>query len=336
MARNAENHLEYCDHLLAFRFIDGSHSGPHLADEFFKVLDEAGIRHKLGQITMDNASNNNTMMRELEHLLRARGVAFHHDGNRKYVATLERDLVGTGQGVVTACRASGQRRWDLRKLIEDGNDSGYWKGKMINPAHDSMPKVQLLRDCETRWSSTFNLIDRIILLHPAIVRFLQRPEHSDLCHLSLNDYEIGVLCDIHQALEIPHVAQQTFSFERTPTLSMAIPLYKMLNHEWKNLKATIPELSHYISVATGKIDEYIEEGRKTRIYALAMILNPAMKFEWMKAHWLPEDVKKAQNWILEMVSSCNNIVWLTHIAQSDRSLPAGGSISQSSYWRKIE
>lgn len=44
----------------------------------------------------------------------------------------------------------------------------------------------------------------------------------------------------------------------------------MLNHEWKNLKATIPELSHYISVATGKIDEYIEEVRKTRIYTLAM------------------------------------------------------------------
>lgn len=85
---------------------------------------------------------------------------------KKYVATLERDLVGTGRGVVTACRASGQRRRDLRKLIEDGNDSGYWKGKMINPAHDSMPEVQLLRDCETRWSSTFNLIDRIILLHP--------------------------------------------------------------------------------------------------------------------------------------------------------------------------
>ncbi|KIK75277.1 hypothetical protein PAXRUDRAFT_19136 [Paxillus rubicundulus Ve08.2h10] len=141
---------------------------------------------------MDNASNNNMMMRELEHLLCARGVAFHHDGNRvwcfphvinlvvqaflaalkanpsaplsnilegadpmtianvkKYVATLECDLVGTGRGVVTACCASGQRRRDLCKLIEDGNDSGYWKGKMINPAHDSMPEVQLLRDCET-------------------------------------------------------------------------------------------------------------------------------------------------------------------------------------------
>ncbi|KIK73773.1 hypothetical protein PAXRUDRAFT_20510 [Paxillus rubicundulus Ve08.2h10] len=30
---------------------------------------------------MDNASNNNMMMQKLGHLLHARGVAFHHDGN---------------------------------------------------------------------------------------------------------------------------------------------------------------------------------------------------------------------------------------------------------------
>ena len=85
---------------------------------------------------------------------------------KRYVAALERDLVGTSRGIVSSCRASGQRRQDLRKLIEDGNNSGFWKGKMINPVHDSMPEVQLLRDCETRWSSTFNLIDRMIMLHP--------------------------------------------------------------------------------------------------------------------------------------------------------------------------
>ncbi|KIK92824.1 hypothetical protein PAXRUDRAFT_146483, partial [Paxillus rubicundulus Ve08.2h10] len=81
------------------------------------------------------------------------------------IATLEHDLVGTGQVVVTTCHASGQHRQDLCKLIEYGKDSGYWKGKMINPAHDYMPEVQL-RDCKTQWSSTFNLIDHIILLHP--------------------------------------------------------------------------------------------------------------------------------------------------------------------------
>ncbi|KAF8836611.1 hypothetical protein BDN67DRAFT_1014552 [Paxillus ammoniavirescens] len=101
------------------------------------------------------------------------------------------------------------------------------------------------------------------MLHPAITRFLRRAEHADICHLDLNNDEICVLADIHQALEIPHVAQQTFSFEQTPTLSMAILLYEELNKEWKDLMNVIPELSHFIRVATAKIDEYVMEGRKT-------------------------------------------------------------------------
>ncbi|KIJ12691.1 hypothetical protein PAXINDRAFT_82486, partial [Paxillus involutus ATCC 200175] len=76
------------------------------------------------------------------------------------------DLIGTSRSIVTACCALGQRRCDLWKLIQDGNYSNFWKGEMINLKLDSMPEVQLLHNCETWWSSTFNLIDRIIMLHP--------------------------------------------------------------------------------------------------------------------------------------------------------------------------
>ena len=37
---------------------------------------------QVGQITMDNASNNNTMMEELEKIFRRRGIPFDRDGNR--------------------------------------------------------------------------------------------------------------------------------------------------------------------------------------------------------------------------------------------------------------
>jgi len=36
----------------------------------------------MGQVTMDNAKNNNTMMTELEAELTKRGIPFDRDGNR--------------------------------------------------------------------------------------------------------------------------------------------------------------------------------------------------------------------------------------------------------------
>lgn len=48
--------------LLAFTHVKGSHSGANLGTEMYDILKSAGILHKLGSITMDNASNNNTTM----------------------------------------------------------------------------------------------------------------------------------------------------------------------------------------------------------------------------------------------------------------------------------
>jgi hypothetical protein len=99
--RNADGNLVEASCLIAFRFVDGSHTGEHLAKIFFDVLIENGILHKvclflrrcvfefharsntqIGQITMDNASNCNTLMEHLEILLRGHNIPFHRDGNR--------------------------------------------------------------------------------------------------------------------------------------------------------------------------------------------------------------------------------------------------------------
>jgi len=79
-----------------------------------------------------------------------------------YASALESDPVGQTRGIVSVCRASGGRRKELKSVIEGGNKSKTW-GEIIRV-------VQLLRDCETRWSSTYNMIDRTMELYP--VKFL--------------------------------------------------------------------------------------------------------------------------------------------------------------------
>ncbi|KAG2744443.1 hypothetical protein P692DRAFT_201721841 [Suillus brevipes Sb2] len=254
---------------------------------------------QLGQITMDNASNNNTLMVEIEGELTRRDIPFDHDGN-PYARTLERDPVGQCRAIVAACRSSGQRRRRLQAVIQEGNENGFWRGKLPD-GKTTLPTVQLLRDCVTRWSSTFKMVDRVLMLNPAIQSFLLETQNADISDLSMDAKDTDVLRDIHQIIEVPHVAQELLSSERTPTLSMALPAYEVLNMQWTQLRSTIWELSHYIDVGLDKLKQYINEGRKTRIYALSMIVNPSIKLDWLKEHWEAEDVENAREWMLQAV-----------------------------------
>ncbi|KAF8972357.1 ribonuclease H-like domain-containing protein, partial [Flammula alnicola] len=273
---------------------------------------------QIGAITMDNASNNNTMMAELEKELTRRNIPFEHDGNRirnpptqdelenwdKYLKALEGDLVGRCRNIVASCRSSGQRRHALLKKIDEGNKTGYWKGK-LDDGKDQIRLVQLLRDCETRWSSTFNMIDRVLELYVAIRDFLLDLEQSDITDsLVLNPLQKSILQDIHQVLQVAHLAQELLSAERTPTLSMVLPVFETLVSKWKKLSSTIPELKHFIDLGVSKLEEYVGKARKTRLYALAMILNPGQQFTWLRENdKTGKDEENARQWILEAVSS---------------------------------
>ncbi|KEP52153.1 putative AC transposase [Rhizoctonia solani 123E] len=68
--------------LAAFWVVEGAHAGVILAQHIFAVLKEYNIVHKVGSVTLDNASNNNTMMEELARLVRAEGYDFDKEGNR--------------------------------------------------------------------------------------------------------------------------------------------------------------------------------------------------------------------------------------------------------------
>ncbi|KIJ33310.1 hypothetical protein M422DRAFT_112455, partial [Sphaerobolus stellatus SS14] len=53
------------EELFGFNEIEGQHTGHNLSDYIMKQLQEFGIHHKLGWITTDNATNNDTMLSTL-------------------------------------------------------------------------------------------------------------------------------------------------------------------------------------------------------------------------------------------------------------------------------
>lgn len=81
---------------------------------------------------------------------------------------------------------------------------------------------------------------------------------------------LQVLGDVRRFLFIPHVVQEIVSAEKTPTLSVVLPLYEKLIIMLRDLKRELPKLAHAISASISKLDEYLGLSRRTKVYALAI------------------------------------------------------------------
>ncbi|KAF9471353.1 hypothetical protein BDN70DRAFT_764017, partial [Pholiota conissans] len=227
---------------------------------------------QVGMITLDNASNCASMMEELEFLFREHEIQFNCEENRI------RDVIGKARSLVTACRASGQWREDLQATIMEGNNSKSF------PDEKQLRNAELLHDMDVRWSATYLMIDRVLELYPAIDVLLNKVKYKDIHKHLLDDIELQVLHDIAEFLKVPHAVQTTLCGEKTSTLSAVLPTYEDLLEMLRAYKVICPQLRGAISVCISKIEEYVNKSRKTRIYALAMIINPITKLHWIEEH----------------------------------------------------
>ncbi|KAJ3889881.1 hypothetical protein GG344DRAFT_50776, partial [Lentinula edodes] len=121
---------------------------------------------------------------------------------------------------------------------------------------------------DTQWSSTFLMIDRLLELWLPVKEFLNR--HPELEKHRLNGKQIEVLLDIQEYLSYAHMVQELLSAQRTPTLSVILPLYEKLIHALNTSKEHLPKISHAIGASVEKLKEYLGYARKNRVYVLAM------------------------------------------------------------------
>lgn len=76
-----------------------------------------------------------------------------------YAEALQNDVVGAARSLITAVRGSGQCCEEFKQIIKNGNISGGW-----GDFKQQLRVVELLKDVDTRWSSTFLMIDRLLEL----------------------------------------------------------------------------------------------------------------------------------------------------------------------------
>ncbi|KAF7358762.1 HAT family dimerization domain-containing protein [Mycena sanguinolenta] len=246
---------------------------------------------QLGWVTLDNASNNDTFMTWLEIELQKRKIPFRklhrrircfpHIVNLAVKAVLSaitnmdfaapeaedfvpnptapqtvldaiaRDPIAT---VRTTIRASSLRRQYFSEVL-----------KALQKKD-----LQLLRDVDTRWSSTLIMIERAILLREAIDKFLSDNQFQDLHKYKLNDKEWEALAVFKRILAVPHAFQQLLSAEGTPTLGDALPSFEAMISRWEEQKYQYPETAHIVQQGIDKLKAYRQRVEDVPAYILSM------------------------------------------------------------------
>lgn len=95
-------------------------------------------------------------------------------------------------------------------------------------------------------------------------------ENEDFAHYKFSTAELLVISDIRQFLLIFYKVQQCVSAEKTPTLSIVLPLYEKVIIMLRNLARKLPQIAHAINESIKKLETYLAISRKTKMYALAM------------------------------------------------------------------
>ncbi|KAK7059379.1 hypothetical protein R3P38DRAFT_2758829 [Favolaschia claudopus] len=142
---------------------------------------------------------------------------------RTFLDAIARDPIATVRTSVRVIRASSLR--------------------LLKALH--MRDLQLLRDVDTRWSSTLIMIDRAVLLQEAIDKFLT--ETQDLKEMQAQQARMGGLEGI-----------PAYTLKTTPTLGHALPAFEAMIAQWEKQQTCHPETADIVQQGINKLDDYRE------------------------------------------------------------------------------
>ena len=94
----------------------------------------------------------------------------HRDssGLQAWVEGIKRDPLRRARRVIRLLRSSDEHRTAFLKLIQNGNEHGWFdtKDKDGKRIAGDVPELQLLRDVKTRWDSVYMMLMRLRVLRP--------------------------------------------------------------------------------------------------------------------------------------------------------------------------
>ncbi|KJZ70117.1 hypothetical protein HIM_10487 [Hirsutella minnesotensis 3608] len=295
--------------LLALRELEGTHGGGAMAEVFLGVLDDYGITHdKVGYFTLDNAHNNDTMMRAVadvcgfdwrQRRLRCNG----HIINLAVQAFLfGKNKDASEEALRQVCHLSSSEkegRMEVTKAASAWRQHGalgmlhnlvVWI-RSSSQRYQSFLRVSgrmISQDNSTRWNSWFVMISVALQLRKHINSFIDDYyNESDIRLDYLHPEHWQELQEIHDFLhpfyEITKDTQWDDSSldEVICSMDFLVTHYKSATEQFGN-NATMLDR---IMTSWYKFDDYYRRTDDSPVYAAAILLHPSLRRAHLEKAW---------------------------------------------------
>ena len=324
----------------------GRHDGKNLAGTIMATIKSFGIEGRIGASVCDNAGNNDKLTDELYalarpsirpalrkhfrlrcygHILNLAAKAFFYGmdddaNNKELVSSIgkvdQKRALGALQGrspvkklhnLVRFVRVSSQRR-ELFEAIARHDVPNL--EELLGDTDDAVdhPELMLVQNNDTRWNSTYLMIERAIKLRPNIEMYLSYLDASRMDSISASDRlsasDWALLCEIQAILK--QFYDQTKRTEGRAVEAHHGSLWEVLAsmeylrsyletkvQEYTVFKDTIGDLDQdnriflaaAVNLAWAKLEAYYNKLRSSPLYAGAFILHPALNYARLSELW---------------------------------------------------
>ena len=303
--------------LLSLKEFKGSHGGEEQARVFLEVIQEAGLRDKVGFFTMDNHTSNDKMLRHIAEEIKnfdpilRRVRCYGHSLNLAVQAFLfgsskqsgedradEEDAIHLAiQEVAQLSKDSNMDTRDKQELAREWRRLGslgklhnlnVWARASTERYNDFVAAIgrAIPLDNDTRWNSWFTEVDVALLKRRELRDWID--EHwNELGDDVLSREDWQELEDIKEFLQ-PFVDCTLNTQGITATLDRTFESMELIVKHFADMKikhSHNPQMLTRILTGWFKFDKYYKLADDTAVYAASILLHPELRRVYLEKSW---------------------------------------------------
>ncbi|XAR55255.1 hypothetical protein NMG60_11035280 [Bertholletia excelsa] len=265
--------------ILAYKYILYPHDGTALFGWIEELILEWNIDKKLFSIVVDDATNNDVMVRLLgdrlseKKLLPLDGKLFHARCSAHMLNMAVQDGLKMIEGLVGKIR-------DTVKYLDESPLAKQKFDLALNQVKLQGRKIVPI-DVPTSWNSTYEMVEAAVDLEKAFCR-MEEIDKNYKYNLSLEEWKLAKM--VNDCLKMLFDATVHFSGSSFPTLNVLFPDICMIQlklKEWENSKYELLRLM--VVPMRMKFKKYWEEC--SLVLAIAVVLDPRFKLQVVEYYY---------------------------------------------------